>query len=69
MADQYDKLLRRIQTLESQVADLLDRPSAYESGTEKNPQNGLFVKDGSGSGAAKLDYDSAAGTVRVTKVS
>jgi len=66
--DKVDGLLRRIQTLESQVADLLDRPSVYASGTDKNPNTGVFISDSKGGGVGKLDYDSVAGTGRFTKV-
>ena len=66
--DKVDGLLRRVQTLESQVADLLERPSSYASGTDKNPNTGVFVADSTGGGVAKLDYNSTSGTVRVTKV-
>ena len=68
LMDKLDAIMRRVQTLESQVADLLERPSSYASGTGKNPNTGVFVADSAGSGVAKLDYDSASGTVRVTKV-
>ncbi len=66
--DKVEALKRRVQTLESRLEDLAERISAYQSGTDKNPNTGVFVSDGNGAGVAKLDYDSAAGTVRVTKV-
>ena len=66
--DKLTALQRRVQTLESRLEDLAERISAYQSGTDKNPNTGVFVADGQGGGVAKLDYDSAGGTVRVTKV-
>lgn len=65
---EFTSLKRRIQTLESQVADLVEQLSAYQSGTDKNPNTGVYVSDGKSGAVAKLDYDGSAGTVRVTKV-
>jgi hypothetical protein len=66
--DELTALRRRVQTLESRLEDLAERVSAYQSGTDKNPNTGVFVSDGDTGGVAKLDYDSANGNVRVTKV-
>ena len=66
--DKVAALERRIGTLESRLEDLAERISAYQSGTDKNPNTGVFVSDGQSGNVAKLDYDSAGGTVRVTKV-
>ena len=66
--DKLTALQRRVQTLESRLEDLSERLSAYQSGTDKNPNTGVFVSDGNSGGVAKLDYDSANNNVRVTKV-
>lgn len=65
---ELNKLMRRMQTLESRLQDLAERLSAYESGTDKNPNRAVYVQDGQGSGVAKVDFDASAGTLRVTKV-
>ena len=62
------KLKRRVQTLESRVEDLAERLSAYQSGSDKNPNTAVYVKDGKSGSVAALDYDAENGTVRVTKV-
>ena len=66
--DEVAALKRRIQTLESRLEDLAERVSVYQSGSDKNPNTGVFVADGKSGSVAKLDYDSAGGIVRVTKV-
>jgi hypothetical protein len=62
------KLKRRLQTVESRLQDLVETLSAYQSGTEKNPNTGVYVSDSKTGATAKLDYDADADAVRVTKV-
>lgn len=62
------KLERKVQTLESQIADLLDRERAYRLGTDKNPMQGIYIADTQGSGVGILDYDAASDALRVKKV-
>lgn len=66
--DKLTALERRINTLESRVQDLTERVSAYQSGTDKNPNTGVFVSDSKSGGVGVMDYDSANNSVRVTKV-
>ena len=66
--DEITALRRRVQTLESRLQDLAERLSVYQSGSDKNPNSAVFVKDGESGSVAKLDYNATSGTVRVTKV-
>ena len=66
--DDLNSLKRRIQTLESRLEDLAERLSAYQSGSDKNPNSAVYVKDGKSGSVAALDYDAANDSVRVTKV-
>lgn len=70
MAEDHEltRLKRRVQTLESRLTDLTERLSAYESGTDKNPNTAVYISDGRGGSVAKLDYDAENDNVRVTKV-
>jgi hypothetical protein len=52
MASMSD-LLRRIETLEAQVAELVDRPSSKEQGTQQNPLRTVFLSSRDNPGAAK----------------
>ena len=66
--DDLATLKRRVQTLESRLEDLAERLSVYESGSDKNPNRAMYVSDGKDGAVAKVDFDAAAGTLRVTKV-
>jgi hypothetical protein len=68
MANDFNTLKRRIQTLEAQMADLVERLSAYESGTEKNPNRALYLSDGKDGATAQVDFNAADNTLRITKV-
>lgn len=62
------RLRRDVSTLQSQVADLVQRLSAFQVGSKNNPMKGLYVADTKGSGVAIFDFDAVNTAVRVTKV-
>lgn len=68
MVRDLNALKRRVQTLESQVAELVERVSAYESGTVNNPNKAIYVSDGKDGAVAKVDFDASLGALRATKV-
>jgi hypothetical protein len=68
MASMSD-LLRRIETLEAQVAELVDRPSSQEQGTRQNPLRTVFLSSRDNPGKAKaVEIDPATGNVTTREV-
>ena len=65
---EIDQLKKRIAKLESQFAQLTERPRGSEYGTISRPTNKILLKDGATGAVAEVDFDSASGAIRVKKV-
>lgn len=68
MADKLDQMEKRLKKLESQFAQLSERPRESEYGTLSRPTNKVFLRDAKTGAVAEVDFDSVNDAVRVKKV-